>query len=216
MGTIRTIAIKLSKRVVYALSVLPAALAIGVAAHAEDRYIGHEQCKVCHNKKPEGEQWNMWKQSKHAQAIELLKTPEAKAVADKIGLKTPPAESPECLKCHVTAYDSATKSAPAKIKIADSVQCESCHGPSADHAKDGKILLFDKSKAATIDVKAHLATIDEKMCMTCHNDTAPSWKADRYTNEKGEKVGFDYKQASAKNTHPNPLKKKDAAVAPAK
>jgi hypothetical protein len=208
---------KWAKRAMWALVLLPVTLFIGLPSHgqAPDQFIGHEQCKVCHNKKAEGEQWNLWKASKHAQAVELLKGPEAKAVAEKAGLKTPPAESPECLKCHVTAYDAEKKAAPPKIKIADSVQCESCHGASAEHAKDGKVLLFDKSKAATIDVKAHLAKIEESSCTGCHNETSPSWKTDRYTNEKGEKVGFDFKQALAKVTHPNPLKKKDAA-APAK
>lgn len=176
-------------------------------AVAQD-YIGHDQCKVCHNKKAEGEQWNKWKTMEHAKSIELLKSDAAKQVADKIGLKTPPAESPECLKCHVTAYDAEKKAAPAKIKIEDGVQCESCHGPASEHQKDGKLILFQKDKAAGIDPKAHVTRPDEAVCVKCHNDTSPTWKADRYTLEDGKKVGFDYKQAAAKITHPNPTKKK--------
>ena len=190
------------------------AVLFGPVAQAQTlEYIGQDQCKVCHNKKAEGEQWAHWKASKHPHALELLKSPEAQAVATKIGLKTPPAESPECLKCHVTAYDVEKKAAPAKIKAADGVQCESCHGPASEHAKAGKIVLFQKDKAAGVDPKANILKQEEKVCTQCHNDTSPTWKADRYTLEDGTKVGFDYKQANAKITHPNPLKKKEGEAA---
>lgn len=167
-------------------------------------YVGQSQCKVCHNNAKEGAQWDKWHGAAHPKALELLQGDAAKEVATKIGLATPPAESPECLKCHVTGYDPATKAAPAKISPADGVQCESCHGPASEHLKDAKVLKFTPAKIAEIDIMAHHLEATEATCRGCHNDTSPTWKADRYTLESGEKVGFDYKQAYAKIAHDHP------------
>ena len=99
---------------------LTAALVVSAGAYAQDaEYIGNSKCKICHNKKDEGEQWNKWKAEKHSKAFELLSSDEAKAVATEKGLAKPPAESPECLKCHVTAYDPSSGKAPADIKMED-------------------------------------------------------------------------------------------------
>jgi hypothetical protein len=45
-------------------------------------------------------------------------------------------------------------------------------------------------------------------CAKCHNETSPTWKADRYTAKDGKKVGFDAEQAYEKIKHPNPKVKK--------
>jgi hypothetical protein len=47
---------------------------------------------------------------------------------------------------------------------------------------------------------------DKQTCLGCHNDTSPTWKADRYTTKDGKKVGFDYDQAWTKIAHPMPKK----------
>jgi hypothetical protein len=52
----------------------------------EATYVGNSQCKVCHNKKEEGEQWTKWKASKHAQAFATLSSDAAKAGAQKKGV----------------------------------------------------------------------------------------------------------------------------------
>jgi hypothetical protein len=177
------------------------------AAFPDDaEYIGHSQCKVCHNTKADGEQWNIWKSKGHANAIATLETDEAKAVAEEAGVSGNPAEAAQCLQCHVTAYDVETESAPAKIAIADAVQCESCHGPGSLHAADGKTLKFSPGQAGDIDVMANLAKISEATCVQCHNDKSPTWDPERYTKEDGTKVGFDYVQAAAKIAHLNPKK----------
>jgi hypothetical protein len=164
-------------------------------------FVGQSQCKVCHNGAKEGMQWDKWHTMSHPKALELLQSDAAKEVATKLGMTTPPAESPECLKCHVTGYDVATKSAPEKITPADGIQCESCHGPASEHMKDAKILKFTPAKISEIDIMAHLVQPTEETCRACHNDSSPTWKADRYTLENGEKSGFDYKQAWAKIAH---------------
>ncbi|MBI5094561.1 MAG: hypothetical protein HZB26_19275 [Candidatus Hydrogenedentes bacterium] len=170
-------------------------LAWSGAVYAEDQeYIGNSACKMCHNKKPEGAQWDVWKASKHAKAFEALSTDKAKEVATKAGLKTPPAESPECLRCHVTGYDAKAKAfnANAKLKKEEGVQCESCHGPSSLHQKDGAAKMQKKE----VDMKAHRTPVTEAICVTCHNKENPT--------DDGKP--FDFKAMSEKIAHKNPLK----------
>lgn len=171
----------------------------------EAAYVGNSQCKICHNKKEEGEQWTKWKASNHAKALEALSTDAAKAAAQKKGVSKPPVEGPECLKCHVTAYDAAKGAAPEKIVKEDGVQCETCHGPASLHTADGKKY---KSGDKSVNMAAHIVRADEKVCAKCHNEESPTWNPEKYTSPDGKKVGFDYKQAYEKIAHPNPLKKK--------
>jgi hypothetical protein len=188
-----------------------AVLLVAGAVHAEDKkatYIGHDQCKVCHNKKPEGAQWTVWKDMKHARAFESLKSEEAKKIAAERGLTKPPHEAPECVKCHVTAYDPETMKAPKKIKAADGVQCETCHGPNSNHVADGRDVMFKKKTVDEIDWMAHLEQIEEKKCLKCHNEESPTWNPEQFTREDGSKVGFDFEQAKKMVSHPNPTKKK--------
>jgi len=183
--------------------------ALGFRALAQEPkadYVGNSTCKVCHNKPAEGKQWDVWKSKPHAQAYQVLLEDKALAIAKEKGLEKPPSESPECLRCHVTAYNRETGELPAKIKKEDGVQCESCHGAGSLHQKDGQQVLLKKD--TTIDIAAHLVKPDEKLCTTCHNSDSPSWNPEQYTLEDGTKVGFDFKQASKKIEHPNPLKKK--------
>lgn len=167
-------------------------------------YVGQSQCKVCHNGAKEGSQWDKWHTMSHPKALELLKTDEAKAVGEKVGLTVPPHEAPECLKCHVTGYDPVAKAAPAKITPADGIQCESCHGPASEHMKDAKILKFTPAKISEIDIMAHLVQPTAETCTACHNESSPTWKADRYTLPGGGTTGFDYEQAWAKIAHDHP------------
>jgi hypothetical protein len=175
------------------------------AAYPEGaEYIGNAACKVCHNKKAEGEQWAVWKTKDHAKAFETLLSDEAKQVAQELGLDKPPAESPECLRCHVTGYNYEKEEFHPKLKKEDGVQCETCHGPGSLHQKDGQAFLFQKK--TDLDMSANHLKIDANLCKTCHNTDSPTWDPEKYTLESGEKVGFDFEQAKALIAHPNPLK----------
>ena len=57
-------------------------------------------------------------------------------------------------------------------------------------------------------IEAGLLIPDKNLCVKCHNDQSPTWKADRYALADGTKVGFDFEQASKKIAHPNPAKAK--------
>jgi hypothetical protein len=186
---------------VSSLAVLAVALAMPALAQDDaKKYEGANSCKICHNKPAEGAQWNQWHGTAHAKALETLKTPEAKAVAEKAGVKTPPAESAECLKCHVTGYDAEKKAAPAKIKLEEGVGCESCHGPGSAHTA-----LAKKNMGKAGDTWGAADTIvtqpDEESCKKCHNPESPTFK------------GFDFKEMNDKIAHPNPKKAGKAAPA---
>lgn len=195
----------MSRTVLAAVGIL--LLFSGMAAVAVDAdYVGNSQCKICHNKKDEGEIWNTWKSKPHASAFNRLGTPEAKAVAEKAGVTTPPQEAPECLRCHVTAFDAkADPHVPAKISMSDGVQCESCHGPASLHVKDGQARKMKKDE--TVDMSAHIIRPNEQTCVKCHNSENPTWDPNRYTTESGQKVGFDFQQAWKKVEHKIPEKK---------
>lgn len=163
-------------------------------------YVGNSKCKVCHNSKTGGEIWNVWKAEQHSKAYATLQSEESKAVAQRVGLATPPAESPECLKCHVTTYSADTKKTADGIALEDGVQCESCHGPASLHVEDGK----KKKKGENVDISAHQTRPDVKACVVCHNDQSPTWNPERYTLADGTKSGFDFAQAWAKIKHEIP------------
>ena len=192
------------KLLVVGLMALALALPLGrlatVSAQGEASYIGTTKCKVCHNAKKDGEIWNKWKAEGHAKALETLSTEAALAVAKEKGLATPPAESPECLKCHVTGYDAAKKAAAAGVDPKEGVSCEACHGPGSLHQEDGK----KKKKGEEIDLTKNQHRPTEQDCVKCHNSESPTWKADRYTKEDGSKAGFDFKQAWEKIKHEIP------------
>jgi len=92
-------------------------------------------CSRCHD-----EQYQHWQTTSHAHAFETLE-------------KATQSTNPECLKCHVTCYTDLPQdgSVPVKVDLR-SVQCESCHGSGANHARDGS---FGK--------------ISEATCLVCHD-----------------------------------------------
>jgi cytochrome c554/c'-like protein len=179
--------------------------AFGISASAEDpSYIGPNQCKVCHNKKSDGEQYNKWKAMSHAKAFETLKSEEAKAVAAKAGVEGPPEKAPACLKCHVTAYDVEKKAQPEKLKLEEGVSCEMCHGPASAHRDAGKKVMFQK--ATDVNPGDFVQKATAKLCTECHSSDSPTFKPEKYTLEDGTKTGFDFEQALKKIDHKRPEK----------
>ena len=57
---------------------------------------------------------------------ELHRKPEAKAIADKLGLRSVK-RNDECIKCHYT-----TQTVDGHPRIVAGVSCESCHGAARD------------------------------------------------------------------------------------
>lgn len=181
-----------------ALAVGGAALLAVAATEPKHKYIGVGKCaKLCHKTTKQGKQLGLWEKSKHAEAYKTLLTDAAKETAKKLGIDAPE-KSPKCLKCHATAFDVADEWRAESFSAEDGVQCESCHGPGDGYK--GKETMKDKAKALSLG----LVIGDEETCLGCHNDTAPSWKPDRYTTKDGKKAGFDYEQMWPKIAHPRP------------
>jgi hypothetical protein len=90
---------------------------------ANATYVGVAQCKECH----EG-LVKQWERTAHSKAWErvLIKNGQ---------------NDPECVKCHVTAFnEGGYQMGAANASTFEAVQCEACHGPGSRHirlAKEG-------------------------------------------------------------------------------
>lgn len=105
-------------------------------------FAGAETCAECH-----GDYHGNWSKTAHAGALETLKT----ISQDK---------NPICLACHTvgfglpSGFQDATKTPHLK-----GVQCESCHGPAADHASNPD----NASLRPIVELSA-------RTCGGCHTD----------------------------------------------
>lgn len=151
----------------------------------DHEFVGPQKCKMCHQKPEQGEQYRIWQESKHAKAMESLKTPEAKEIAAKLGIADPATDG-KCVKCHSTAYWFSEAKVTDAVAVEDSITCESCHGPGKDYMK--KSIMEDKNQA----IANGLVIPDEQVCKKCHNPEAPTFKS------------FDFKEYWEKIKHPIP------------
>lgn len=99
-------------------------------------FLGAEGCGGCHE-----EQLAFWKGTRHATAFSTLQKSEEQ-------------DLPECFICHSYGYGVTFVGKTDLGKFKD-VQCESCHGMSADHA------------GAPQNVR--LGPVAEEACWGCHN-----------------------------------------------
>jgi len=161
----------MDKKVVLAVCFVAAVLCLQRQASAEEhKYIGAGKCKMCHMNEAKGNQYKHWAQSSHAKAYETLATDAAKKTAEKAGLSTDPQKSPECVKCHVTAYGAADNLKEESFNMADGVQCEECHGAGSGYK--GMTVMKDKQKA----IEAGLIIPTKEACVKCHNPESPNYK----------------------------------------
>lgn len=157
-------------------------------AQAENKYVGAEKCKMCHQSESKGNQYGAWKKSKHAEAYATLASDKAKEVGAKQGIDNPQA-SEKCLKCHSTgAVAAAAKliNDGATVKPEDGVQCESCHGAGEKYWS--MTVMKEKDKA----VANGMVVLNEAVCVKCHNSESPTFE------------GFDYAQQVKEVAHPAP------------
>ncbi len=164
-----------------------AMFAFGTAS-ADNKYVGVKKCAMCHKSPATGAAYSVWEKSAHAKAFETLKSQAANDIAKKKGLKTAAAESPECLKCHVTGGGSA-----AGAVKEEGVTCEACHG-----AAEKWLMLHNKkddaSKAKAKEAGFVMDAQNGKACEVCHNSQSPTFK------------GFKFAEAWAKIEHKMPKK----------
>jgi len=161
-------------------------------------FIGANKCKTCHRKQAIGDQYGIWKKSKHAKAFESLASPQAAEWAAAAGVDDPKTDE-RCLRCHVTAYGVPESRLARTFDPKLGVQCETCHGAGNGYRK--KKIMIDQKLAIS---KGLIPSPKEEACRKCHNDESPGWKPDRYTLADGSKVGFDFEQAKRLIEHPVP------------
>lgn len=126
-----------------------------VSAGSGPAYAGAATCAKCH-----GDQYLRWSVSAHARATDPLPPRQVEFEAS-------------CLKCHATGWREP-RPASAELPTLQSVQCEQCHGPGAEHASKPV-----RGYGRITDMKA--------TCSACHlSDIAP---------------GFDLQAAWAKIKH---------------
>jgi hypothetical protein len=170
----------------------PAGAAKPAAAAAKFDYVGVKKCAMCHKTVAKGGQFQQWEKSAHAKAYATLQGEKAKGIAAEKKLARPAHESPECLKCHVTAFPVMANLATAKVTLEESVSCESCHGPGSAYSP---IAVMKEITAGTKDGKAFGLTMpDAAVCQRCHNAESPTFK------------GFKFEEMVAKVSHPNPAR----------
>jgi mono/diheme cytochrome c family protein len=86
-----------------------------VSAGSGPAYTGAAACARCH-----GDQYLRWSVSSHARATDRLPPRQTEFEAS-------------CLKCHATGWREP-RAGSAELPGLQSVQCEQCHGPGAEHA----------------------------------------------------------------------------------
>jgi hypothetical protein len=153
------------------------------------KYIGADKCAgSCHKGDAKGRQYEIWQESKHAQAYKSLQTPEADQIAKDRGFTTPAAETPQCLKCHVLGKDIDPSQLEDTFDKTMGVQCETCHGAGSEYKK--LTIMKDKEQAIANGLTVHAD--NEAFCKTCHNEESPNYKP------------FVYAEFWEKIKHPKP------------
>lgn len=166
----------------------------------EGGFIGAQACKVCHNTALKERRWDTWMNTRHADALETLKGAWSARIATARKLAVPAYEAPECLQCHVTAFDSGKARPLARILPADGVQCETCHGPGEAHQRDAQRAWVEQETG--VDVGASVDLPERGTCTACHNPDSPTWDPTRYALADGTTSGFDYAEAKRRAIHP--------------
>lgn len=177
---------KLYKLLIFFLTIM----VVQVYGQATPKYIGADKCKTCHRKAEDGEQFKIWQEGPHGQAMKTLASAEAKKIAKEKGIADP-AKDIQCTKCHSSfaTIDAKLLDAKTKLTLEEGVTCETCHGPGSEY-KTNKIMKDQK-----LSIANGLIIPDEKLCVTCHNSESPTFK------------GFNFAKAVEKTKHPVPKKK---------
>lgn len=158
---------------------------------------GSGKCGECHQLQNIGNQYDVWRLSKHAGAYKTLLSDKSIEFASKNNL-VKPSENPECLKCHTTGHSLAFLGKidkPGSI-IEEGVGCESCHGAGSQYSP-AEIMKDEKLFISSGGIKG-----DETTCRNCHSP-----KGNKEHKLSGsicpfQENDFDYRQALEKIKHP--------------
>ncbi|MBN2078887.1 MAG: hypothetical protein JW838_07965 [Spirochaetes bacterium] len=162
--------------------IVPAAVAILFATASlllsdkrRHEYMGNAVCANCHSAESIGNQYDQWLRSPHAKAVLILKTEDARKMAQSLDIEKPD-EDPRCLRCHTTGGGAEPKT------IAEGVGCEACHGPGgAYHEYANHVDTVNRRGGYETALKNGMYPIlgissikkREKLCLRCHNSKRP-------------------------------------------
>jgi len=133
-------------------------------------YIGAKKCMMCHKKSGIADSWAA---TKHATAWDNLTAEQKKDKA--------------LIPFYTTGTDAAGE-------LLTGIQCEACHGPGSDYKSMS--IMKDKEKA----IANGLQMPDEKTCLKCHNDKAPTAALAATAKD------FNFAKMVAKGVHVMPTK----------
>jgi hypothetical protein len=168
----------------------PTAADVGFVPCDPAKVLGPDSCMKCHTSEVQ-----QWQQTPHFATFDQLhRKPEAKAIADKLGLRSVK-RNDQCIKCHYT-----TQLDDGQARIVAGVSCESCHGAARDwvemHSDYGgagaakttetpehRKARIEKSIAAGMNNPANLYLV-ARQCLSCH--TSPD---ERLVNVGGHAAG---------------------------
>jgi hypothetical protein len=174
----------------------PAPSAGGATASAhplESQYIGASKCKACHKSEETGDPYGAWEKSPHARAFESLATDAAKQAGAARGVDDPQ-KAEACLQCHETGFGLPAESFKKGFKAEAGVQCETCHGPGADHMKERFAAAASgetKPGYLGLAVNEMNTTPGVDVCTKCHNPESPSYKPFCYYEARGKIAHLD-------------------------
>lgn len=98
------------------------AVDVGIVRCDPAKVLGPDSCIKCHEN-----EMLAWRETPHFATFDTLhRKPEAKAIADRLGLRSVK-RNDECTKCHFTMQVEE-----GHQRVAAGVSCESCHGASRD------------------------------------------------------------------------------------
>ncbi|MCA9261715.1 MAG: cytochrome c family protein, partial [Planctomycetales bacterium] len=154
------------------------------------KVMSHEACAKCHEK-----EIAQWKTTPHFATFEALhRLPEAKEIADKLGLRSVK-RNEVCTKCHYTSQEI-----DGRARIVAGVSCESCHGSARDWIEihsdyGGKDVAKEQETAehrqtrlkTSVDAgmnNPHNLYLVARQCLACH--TSPD---ERLVNVGGHAPG---------------------------
>jgi hypothetical protein len=165
-----------------------------------NKYIGADKCKNCHQSEASGNAHGVWKKEAHSRAFDTLASDKAKEIAKQKGIDDPQ-KNDQCLRCHTTAFGAAAEMIKKGFEAKHGVQCESCHGPGEAHFKArfaAAAKAGDDGARQEIPAGEILSGVDQKTCLSCHNQESPTFKP------------FCFHERAAKIAHLDPRKPRAA------
>ncbi|MBF0431730.1 MAG: hypothetical protein HQK83_10655 [Fibrobacteria bacterium] len=126
------------------------------------KYVGYEDCKVCHEKV-----YEEWVATDHGHDFRNDTTnnhPGSEAGRDFIG-------NASCQPCHVTGLNEPSGYNDVAGRVGathedsvrlEGIQCETCHGPSSQHAQSGEVKFgYNDVDYKTTCVRCHVGSYDQ-------------------------------------------------------